>query len=81
MQTNNEQSQSPEAMKFPMSGRKSTFDEQVKRELVMAWEQRDKTQFITLADFLVEKLGVHPDGSPVISIDTFWGWRKRFKTK
>jgi len=35
MQTNNEQS--PETMKFPMSGRKSTFDEQTERELIIAW--------------------------------------------
>jgi hypothetical protein len=77
--TNNDQA--PETMKFPVSGRKSTFDEQTKRELVMAWEQRDKTQIITLADFLVKKLGVHPDGSPVISMDTFFGWRKKFKAK
>lgn len=70
------------ALKSPRAGRKPAFDEQTWREMVMAWEQRDTAQSpITLADFLAEKMGRQPDGSPVVPITTFYGWRKKFAMK
>jgi len=70
------------ALKSPRAGRKPMFDEQTWREVVMAWEQRDTAKSpITLADFLAEKMGRRPDGSPVVPITTFYGWRRKFAMK
>lgn len=48
------------------------------RQVVMAWENRDPLHNpMTLAEFLSEQFGTHADGSPRMSENSFYDWRKR----
>lgn len=57
------------------------FDDNTRREAILAWEQRDTlTPGMRLDEFLAEKFGVTPDGAPVVPTQTFFGWRKKLKS-
>ena len=73
--------QSFETTETPRIGRKPMFDEQTRHDVIMAWEERTNTQSSNLVDFLAEKLGVYPDGSPKVSPQTFYAWRRNLHRK
>lgn len=59
-------------------GRKSFYDDATVRAVVQKWEQiYSSTPDQRLADFLEQEFGTNEDGSPKITRDTFYGWRRR----
>lgn len=61
------------------AGRRSMFTDEVQREAIRVWEQRDSLiPGKKLDEFLAEKFGRTVDGAPVVPPDTFFGWRKKF---
>ena len=45
--------------------------------VVEKWENRDRTSdSFTLEELIAEHLGTYPDGSPVVSTQTYYVWRK-----
>lgn len=60
-------------------GRKSQFDDNIKREVVLAWEKQVASSTMTLEVFLAQKLGVNPDGSPVVPTSVFYGWIRKIR--
>jgi hypothetical protein len=74
--------QFPKVTKTAHAGRKPMFDEQTWREVVIAWEQRDSAQpHISLTDFLAQEMGRHPDGSLIVPVSIFYGWRRKLAAK
>jgi hypothetical protein len=55
-------------------GRRSLFDDNLKREVVMAWLKRDQSSHMNIDEFLAQKLGTRPDGKPRVGATTFYGW-------
>jgi hypothetical protein len=59
-------------------GRPPTYSLDRWKKVVLAWENRDVLRNpMTLEEFLSEEFGVHPDGSPRVSENSFYDWRKR----
>ena len=47
------------------------------KPVVEKWESRDRTHdSFTLAELIAEHLGTYPDGSPVVSTQSYYAWRK-----
>ena len=59
-------------------GRPPTYSIDRWRKVVLAWENRDPLRNpLTLAEFLAEEFGVYADGSPRMSENSYYDWRKR----
>ena len=59
-------------------GRKTLYKLEDRLSVIEQWENRDRANFsFTLEELLNERFGVSPDGIPVVSIQTFYAWRKR----
>lgn len=64
------------------AGRKPLFTDEVQREAIRVWEQRDSLPpGMKLDEFLAEKFGRAADGALVVPPNTFLGWRKKFMTR
>jgi hypothetical protein len=62
----------------PKRGRPPTFPIERWTKVVSAWENRDRWQnTMTLQQFLAEEFGVNADGSPLMSANTYYDWRKK----
>ena len=45
--------------------------------VVEKWENRDRIHdSFTLAELIAEHLGTYPDGTPVVSTQSYYAWRK-----
>ena len=60
-------------------GRKPQFDDKLRREVVLAWLNRDQSLSMKLDEFLVQKLGTYPDGTPQVIPATFYGWIRKIR--
>ncbi len=59
-------------------GRPPTYSIDRWKKVVLAWESRDPVRTpLTLSEFLVEQFGTHADGSPLMSENTFYDYRKK----
>ncbi len=59
-------------------GRPPTYSIDRWRKVVVAWENRDPLRnSMTLAEFLTEEFGAYADGSPRMSENSYYDWRKR----
>ncbi len=59
-------------------GRPPTYSIDRWKKVVVAWESRDPVRNpLTLSEFLVEQFGTHADGSPLMSENTFYDYRKK----
>jgi hypothetical protein len=62
----------------PKRGRPATYSIDHWIPVVSAWENRDRWRnTLTLAEFLAEKFGTNADGSPVMSVNSYYDWKKR----
>jgi type II secretory pathway pseudopilin PulG len=62
----------------PKRGRHATFPIERWIKVVAAWENRDRWRnTLTLSEFLAEQFGTNADGSPLMSANTFYDWKKR----
>jgi len=59
-------------------GKQPRFPIEEIREAVLEWEQRDQSFSVeTLEEFLGRKFGYGPDGILLMSVSTFYDWRRR----
>jgi hypothetical protein len=59
-------------------GRPPTYGIDRWKKVVLAWENRDPLRnSLTLAEFLAEQFGVYADGSPRMSENSYYDWRKK----
>lgn len=62
----------------PRRGRPPTYSLDRWKRVVLAWENRDPLRNpLTLADFLSEEFGTYADGSPRMSENSYYDWRKK----
>lgn len=62
----------------PRRGRRPTHSLERWARVVQAWESRDTLRnTLTLSEFLAEEFGVYADGSPQMSENSYYEWRKR----
>jgi hypothetical protein len=62
----------------PKRGRPPTFPIERWTKVVSAWENRNRWQnTMTLQQFLAEEFGINADGSPLMSVNTYYDWRKK----
>ncbi|MCC6986386.1 MAG: hypothetical protein IT309_08155 [Anaerolineales bacterium] len=62
----------------PRRGRRPTYPLERWARVVQAWENRDPLRnTMTLSEFLAEEFGVYADGSPHMSENSYYEWRKR----
>ena len=60
-------------------GRKSYTADESRFRAVRDWSiLQMRGTSTTLQDFLNERFGYHPDGSPMVPTSTFYGWRRKF---
>ncbi len=59
-------------------GRPPTYSIDRWKKVVLAWENRDPMRnSLTLPEFLAEQFGVYADGSPRMSENSYYDWRKK----
>ena len=59
-------------------GRRPTYTLDRWRRIALKWENRDTLRdTMTLVDLLAEEFGSHPDGSPKITVATYYCWRDK----
>jgi hypothetical protein len=64
--------------KHKQRGRKPTYSYERCKQVVIKWECRDIFRDThTLIEFLTEEFGTHVDGSPKVSVQSFYDWRKK----
>ncbi len=64
--------------KPPRRGRPPTYPLARWQRVVLAWENRDPLRNpMTLSEFLCEEFGTYVDGSPRMSENSYYEWRKR----
>ena len=64
--------------KHKQRGRKPTYCYERCKQVVIKWENRDLLRdTLTLLEFLTEEFGTHVDGSPKMSVQSFYDWRKK----
>jgi len=69
---------SPKSTHINSAKRRPIFTLQDWMPVVEKWENRDRTRdTFTLAELIAEHFGTYPDGSPVVSTQTYYAWRKR----
>ena len=69
---------SPKSIRINSDRRKLAFTLEDWIPVVEKWESRDRTRdSFMLAELLEEYLGTYPDGSPVVSTQSYYAWRKR----
>lgn len=62
----------------PRRGRRPTYSLERWVRVVQAWENRDPFRnTMTLSEFLAEEFGTYADGSPQMSENSYYEWRKR----
>lgn len=62
----------------PRRGRRPTHPLDRWMRVVQAWENRDtRRNTMTLSEYLAEQFGTYPDGSPQMSENSYYEWRKR----
>jgi hypothetical protein len=62
----------------PRRGRRPTYSLDRWIRVVQAWENRDTLRnTMTLSEFLAEEFGVYADGSPRMSDNSYYDWRKK----
>ncbi|MFT3892727.1 MAG: hypothetical protein QM730_13940 [Anaerolineales bacterium] len=62
----------------PKRGRRPTYSIDRWKRVVMAWENNDPLRNpLTLSEFLAEEFGTYADGSPKMSENSFYDWRKK----
>lgn len=62
----------------PKRGRRPTYSIDRWIRVVAAWENQDPLRHpLTLAEFLAEEFGTYADGSPRMSENSFYDWRKK----
>ncbi len=62
----------------PRRGRRPTYSLDRWVRVVHAWENRDPLRnTMTLAEFLAEEFGTYADGSPQMSENSYYEWRKK----
>lgn len=50
--------------------------------VVEKWENRDRMHdSFTLAELIAEHLGTYPDGTPVVSTQSYYAWRKMVRAE
>lgn len=68
---------SPKPTRASSDKRRRIFTLEGWKPVVEKWENRDRTRdTFTLAELIAEHLGTYPDGSPVVSTQTYYIWRK-----
>jgi hypothetical protein len=64
--------------KKPRRGRHPTYSLDRWMRVVQAWENRDPLRnTLTLSEFLGEEFGTYADGSPQMSENSYYDWRKK----
>jgi hypothetical protein len=64
--------------KTPRRGRHPTYSLDRWMRVVQAWENRDPLRnTLTLSEFLGEEFGIYADGSPQMSENSYYDWRKK----
>lgn len=62
----------------PRRGRRPTYSFDRWVRVVLAWENRDiQRNTMTLSEYLVEQFGMYADGSPRMSENSYYEWRKK----
>jgi hypothetical protein len=62
----------------PRRGRRPTYSFDRWVRVVQAWESRDlQRNTMTLSEYLVEQFGMYADGSPRMSENSYYEWRRR----
>lgn len=62
----------------PRRGRRPTYSLERWARVVQAWENRDLLRnTMTLSEFLAEEFGTYADGSPQMSENSYYEWRKK----
>jgi len=62
----------------PRRGRRPTYSLERWIKVVLAWENRNIQQnTMTLSDYLAEQFGIHADGSPKMSENSYYEWKKK----
>jgi hypothetical protein len=66
----------------PRRGRRPTHSLERWARVVQVWENRDTLRnTMTLSEFLAEEFGTYADGSPQMSENSYYEWRKRVFTE
>ena len=64
----------------PRRGRRPTHSLDRWIRVVHAWENRDLQQnTMTLSEYLAEQFGIYADGSPMMSENSYYEWRKKVR--
>ena len=64
----------------PRRGRRPTHSLDRWIRVVNAWENRDLQQnTMTLSEYLAEQFGIYADGSPMMSENSYYEWRKKVR--
>lgn len=62
----------------PRRGRRPTYSLDRWMRVVQAWENRDlQRNTMTLSEYLAEQFGTYADGSPQMSENSYYEWRKK----
>lgn len=62
----------------PRRGRRPTYSLERWIRVVLVWENRNLQQNImTLSEYLIEQFGTHADGSPKMSENSYYEWKKK----
>lgn len=62
----------------PRRGRRPTYSLERWIRVVQAWENRNLQQnTMTLSEYLAEQFGIHADGSPKMSENSYYEWKKK----
>jgi len=62
----------------PRRGRRPTHSMDRWIRVVQAWENRDlHRNTMTLSEYLIEQFGMYADGSPMMSENSYYEWRKK----
>lgn len=62
----------------PRRGRRPTYSLDRWARVVQAWENRDtQRNTMTLSEYLAEQFGTYADGSPQMSENSYYEWRKK----
>lgn len=62
----------------PRRGRRPTYSLERWIRVVLAWENRNIQQnTMTLSEYLAEQFGIHADGSPKMSENSYYEWKKK----
>ena len=74
----NNQAKALDSERISQRGRKPVFTIESWIPVVEKWENRDRMhQSFTLEELLKEHFGTYPDGTSIVSVQTYYAWARR----